>query len=107
MPALVTEAPAPSSQTTLRAWRPRTAVQNESATTATPLVTWTTFFTPLMRLVAVASNDFTLPPKTGHRSIDAMSMPGTATSMPNTADPLTLSGVSTMDHLAHVAEPVG
>src|SRR5262245_63126327 len=94
MLALDTEASEPSSHTTFRAWRPRTAVQNESAITATPLVTWTTFFTPLMRLAAVASNDLTLPPNTGQRSMEAMNIPGTTTSMPYTAEPFTLIGVS-------------
>jgi hypothetical protein len=89
MLALVTEATGPSSQTTLSAFRPRCAVQKESATTATPFVTSTTSFTPLIRLAAVASKDLTLPPKTGQRSIEAISMPGTTTSMPKTAEPLT------------------
>ena len=54
-----------------------------SATTATPLVTWTTCLTPGTAFAAVASNALTLPPATtGHFSIDATSMPGTFTSIP-------------------------
>src|SRR5437762_10646889 len=35
-----------------------------------------------------------MPPNTGHRSIDAISIPGTLTSIPNTALPSTFTGVS-------------
>ena len=73
----------PSSHSTLRAFRPWRAVQKLSATTATPLVTWTTCLTPGIAFAAVASNDFTLPPATtGHFSMDPTSMPGTFTSIP-------------------------
>ena len=82
MLALLTEATGPSSQTTLSALRPRVTVQNESPTTATPFETCTTCLTPRIRLAAVPSKLLTLPPKTGQRSIEAMSMPGTWTSMP-------------------------
>ena len=73
----------PSSHSTLSALRPWSAVQKPSATTATPLVTWTTCLTPGTALAAVASKAFTLPPATtGHFSIEATSMPGTLTSIP-------------------------
>jgi hypothetical protein len=67
---------------------------NPSATTATPFETWTTCRTPLTARAAVGSKLFTLPPATGHRSMDATSIPGTCTSIPKMARPVTLSGVS-------------
>ena len=83
MAGVDTWATGPSSHSTLRAFRPWRAAQNVSATTATPLVTWTTCLTPGTALAAVASNDLTFPPATtGHFSIDATSMPGTRTSIP-------------------------
>jgi len=54
----------------------------------------TTARTPGTALALVASYDLSVPPNTGQRSIDATSMPGTFTSMPNTALPSTLAGVS-------------
>src|SRR5438874_5114737 len=80
--ALVSEAMAPSSHVTLSARRPCSADQKLVATTATPLLTCTTCLTPGTAFAAVASRDCTLPLKTGQRSIEAMSMPGTFTSMP-------------------------
>ena len=87
-----------------------TACQYVSATTATPAAqpaaqaplvpvqglasSATTARTPGIALALLASNDFSVPPNTGQRSIEAMSMPGTFTSMPNTALPSTLAGVS-------------
>ena len=80
---LLTCAIGPRSHVTLSARRPATAVENRSATTAMPWVTWTTCLTPGMALAAVASKLCTLPPETtGARSIEATSMPGTCTSMP-------------------------
>ena len=83
MRAVDTCAIGPSSHSTLSAFRPWSADQKLSATTATPLVTWTTCLTPGITFAAVASKALTLPPATtGHFSIDATSMPGTFTSNP-------------------------
>ena len=81
--ALVTWAMGPSSYTILSALRPFTALQNPSATTAMPLLTCTTCFTPGTCL----ANDrgrgqFLSTGTTGGRSIEAISMPGTCTSIP-------------------------
>ena len=78
---LVSAASGPSSHTTLSARRPLSAAHVLVATTATPLETCTTSFTPLTCLAAPASKLFTLAPATsGGRSIEAISMPGTLTS---------------------------
>ena len=93
--ALETPASRPSSHSTFRALRPFSAVQKLSATTATPFVTCTTCLTPGTAFAAVASKLFTLPPAgTGGRSIEAISMPGTLTSVPYTAAPFTFTGTS-------------
>ena len=56
--------------------------------------TCTTLRTPGTAFASVASNDFTLPPKTGGRATTAVSRPGNCTSMPNCARPVIFSGVS-------------
>ena len=47
-----------------------------------------------MPLAALASKLLTVPPSTGLCSSDAYNISGSLTSMPNTAVPLTLAGVS-------------
>ena len=59
-----------------------------------PLLIWTTCFTPGTAFALSALKLATLPPNTGQRTTRAMSMPGSFTSMPNTAVPLTFSGMS-------------
>jgi len=66
-----------------------------SATTATPAATATTCRTPATAFAGAASNDFIFPPNTGDRTITAVSMPGTRTSMPNWAWPVTFAREST------------
>src|SRR5262252_9051027 len=70
------------------------AAQVLSAITATPFEIVTTSFTPGIDLARAASNDATLPPKTGHRATTAYSIPGNRTSIPNVALPSTFDGVS-------------
>src|SRR6266700_704005 len=110
MPSESSEAASPSSHWISSARRPVTACQYVSATTAMPAAQpaaqappvpvhglgsrATTARTPGTALALVASYDLSVPPNTGQRSIDATSMPGTFTSMPNTALPSTLAGVS-------------
>ena len=65
-----------------------------SATTATPVGTSTTFFTPGMAMAFAASKRATFPPSTGGRATAAWSMPGMRTSMPKVAAPRVLAGVS-------------
>ena len=65
-----------------------------SATTATASSTRTTWRTPLTARAAASSSDFGLPPNTGEIAIAATFIPGSLVSMPNSARPLTLSGVS-------------
>ena len=88
------EAPRPRSQSTFRASRPSFALQKLAATTATPLGTCTTCSTPFTAFAALASNDFTLPPKTGERAMTAVRRPGNFTSMANCAFPVIFSGES-------------
>ena len=76
-----------SSQVTRRASRPLRAAQKPVATTATPVGTGTTWVTPFTRRAAVASNDFTVAPKRGGRAMSAVSIPGSARSIVNCADP--------------------
>src|SRR5690349_14791702 len=110
MPSESREAAAPSSHWISSARRPVTACQYVSATTATPAAhpaahapvvpvqglgsSATTARTPGTAFALVASYDLRVPPNTGQRSIDATSIPGTFTSMPKTALPSTLAGVS-------------
>src|SRR5436853_574470 len=54
----------------------------------------TTARTPGSASALAPSYRFSMPPNTGHRSIDAISISGTVTSIPNTALPSTLAGVS-------------
>src|ERR1051325_10681036 len=104
------DAAAPSSHWISSARRPVTACQYVSATTATPAAQpaahapvvpvqglgsrATTARTPGTALALVASYDLSVPPNTGQRSIEATSMAGAFTSIPNTALPSTLAGVS-------------
>jgi len=85
---------APTSQSIFSAPSARWARHQLSATTATKSSARTTFFTPRMASASVASTAFSLPPNTGHCAIDACSMPGRTTSVPNTGLPSTLSGMS-------------
>ncbi len=59
-----------------------------------PELICTTCRTPGIASARVASKLATVPPKTGQRWTVPTSIPGTLTSMPNTALPVTLSGVS-------------
>ena len=95
MPSLLQRAVAPSSHSIFRAFFPWNAAHVFSATTATPLEIWTTRCTPRTARAGAASKLFTRPPNTGQRATAAYTMPGTRTSQPKTAWPLTLSGVST------------
>ena len=64
------------------------------ATTATPVGTRTTCVTPLTDWAAVGSNDFTVAPNRGGRAISAVSIPGSARSMVNFAEPSVLAAPS-------------
>src|SRR2546428_9379304 len=92
--ALVSGATAPSSHLTLSARRPCSADQKLVATTATPLLTCTTWRTAATALAADAAHDCTLAPDTGQLSIDAISVPGTFTSKTYIARPPALTGLS-------------
>ena len=66
-----------------------------SATTATPSEICTTFLTPGIFIASSAPLKLIgLPPITGHWAKAAYSMPGSLTSMPNSALPSTFDGVS-------------
>ena len=81
--ALETFAFGPSSQTIGSASSATFACHQVSATTATAVSpTCRTFFTPFMPATLAASKLFTLPPKTGHSLIVALSMPGSLRSAP-------------------------
>ena len=81
--ALDTLALSPSSQTIGSASSAVLACHQVSATTATAVSpTCTTFLTPFMPATLAASKLFTLPPKTGHSLIAALSMPGSLRSKP-------------------------
>ncbi|CAJ2713907.1 Uncharacterised protein [Burkholderia pseudomallei] len=84
-----------SSHSTFSASRPCFAAQKPFATTATPRSTCTTDTTPGTAFAALASNDFTLPPKTGGRCSSATSMPGIDTSIVNCAVPSDFARAST------------
>ena len=110
MPAESSPAASPSSHSISSARRPWTACQYVSATTATPAAhpaahapfvpihelgsRATTCRTPGSALALSALTRLTRPPSTGERSIEATSIPGTFTSIPKTALPSTLLGVS-------------
>jgi hypothetical protein len=84
----------PLSYSTDKAALPWNAAHELSATTAMPRGTRTTSTTPLTFFAFDASNDLTVAPKIGGNNIEANFIPGTRTSMPYFAVPLTLSGVS-------------
>ena len=65
-----------------------------SATTATALSRRTTWRTPLTAFALPSSRRASLPPNTGQAATVAILMPGILTSMPNSALPFTLSGLS-------------
>jgi len=65
------------------------------ATTATPSATCTTSVTPLIALVALASNEISLAPNAGGRSMTAVSKPGSFTSIVYVALPVHLASEST------------
>ena len=67
------------------------AGQNPSPTTATPRGICTTCRTPATARALSALKLLTLPPKTGGRATSATSIPGSWTSSPKTALPLTFS----------------
>src|ERR1051325_3413858 len=109
----LSELSAPASPGSHSIWSARravTACQKLSATTATPAAhpaahppfgpiqelgsSSTTWRTPGNALAAAAFTLLILPPSIGARSIEATSMPGTFTSIPNWALPSTLDGVS-------------
>src|SRR2546422_7504152 len=69
--ALLSPAFGPSSHLTASASLPWNAGQVLPATTATPLPIGTTPMTPGIALALAASNDATLPPKTGQRATAA------------------------------------
>src|SRR2546425_9501533 len=110
MPTESSPAASPSSHSISSARRPWTACQYVSATTATPAAhpaahapfvpihelgsRATTCRTPGSALALSALTRLTRPPSTGERSIEATSIPGTFTSIPKTALPSTLLGVS-------------
>ena len=87
-------APVPSSHTMLSASRALRARHQLFATTATPSGICTTSITPGIAFAAAESTLFTVPPITGHCASEAYTMPGSFTSMPNSAVPLTLAGES-------------
>ncbi len=80
---------APSSQVICSAFRPSIADHVLSATTATPVETCTTLFTPRTAFAFVPSKLFTVPPNTGHRATTACIIFGWRTSIPNGATPFT------------------
>ncbi len=84
----------PSSHLITSASRPFSAGQYPSASTATPCGICTTCRTPGMALAAASSTDTTFAPGTGACAITAVSKPGSFTSMPKPALPLTFAGVS-------------
>src|SRR5262245_5960034 len=84
----------PSSHFTVSARRPSIADHVLSATTASPVEIGTTSLTPGTDLAFVASKLAAFPPKTGQRAATANNIPGSFTSIPNTALPSTLPGVS-------------
>ena len=84
----------PSSQRMSSAARPCFAAHMWSATTATASSRRTTWSTPLIAFALLSSTLASLPPNTGQAATVATFMPGTLTSMPNCAVPLTLSGAS-------------
>jgi hypothetical protein len=84
----------PPSKVAESASRPRSAAQVVSARTATPDGTSTTLRTPGTASALAASNPVTLPPSAGGRATTPWSIPGTRTSMPNTAAPRVFRGVS-------------
>ena len=94
IPSLLQRAVAPSSHSTFSAFFPSNAAHVPVATTATPLEIWTTCCTPGTASAVAGSKVFTRPPNTGQRATAACTMPGTRTSTPKIAAPLTLSGVS-------------
>ncbi len=83
MDSLDTLAFSPSSQTMGSASSAVLACHQVSATTATAVSpTCTTLFTPFLAYALAASKLFTLPPKTGHSMIAALSIPGSFRSKP-------------------------
>ena len=85
---------APSSQVISSASIPFLAAPMWSATTATASSSFTTWRTPFTASALLSSTLASLPPKTGEMATVAIFMPGSLVSMPNTAVPLTLAGVS-------------
>jgi hypothetical protein len=85
----------PSSQVTPRASAPFRADQVSRASTATPDGIRMTSTIPGIAFTGGASNDFTVPPGTGQRTMAATSIPGSRTSIPNTPLPSTLGRGST------------
>jgi len=65
-----------------------------SATTATASSIRTTWRTPFTESAAASFTDFGLPPSTGEMAMAAIVIPSNLVSMPNSARPSTLSGVS-------------
>jgi hypothetical protein len=84
----------PSCHVILSFLRPANAAHVFLPTTATPEGTRTTSSTPGIFFVSVASNDATLPPKTGQRSMLAYTIPGSFTSIPDSHVPSTFDGMS-------------
>jgi hypothetical protein len=93
--SLESDAFGPSSKLTGRSRSARAASQYVFPTTATPLGIGTTSTTPGRRSAGSLSNVLTWPPNTGLCFTAAYSIPGTRTSMPKTAVPLSFAGIST------------
>src|SRR5262245_11115330 len=74
--------------------RPFLAAHVWSATAATASSRRTTLCMPLIVFALLSSTLASLPPNTGQAATKANFIPGTLTSMPNFAVPLTLSGAS-------------
>ncbi len=83
------------SHSTVSALRPWFAVQNDLASTATPVGICTTSTTPSTALAFDASNDFTVAPKSGGCATTAVSIPGSFTSCVYCAVPVLLALAST------------
>ena len=75
---------------TCSASRPFMAAQYPVATTATPLSTCTTRFTPGTASAGLSSKPVTEEPSTGARATTAISTPSVCASIPNPAVPFTL-----------------
>jgi hypothetical protein len=91
---VLTAATGPECHSISKASLPANAAWVLVAITATPLGTASTAVTPRTALALRASNRATLPPNTGDRAIAAYFMPAIRTSIPYSALPFTLRGVS-------------